>query len=58
MLFRSLLRVSGGMLQALAAIMPSAAYKFLVGVIREIGDRLRKTSARYLDSVIAEPPLA
>jgi CRP-like cAMP-binding protein len=50
------LSVSGGLLNALATILPGAAYKLLVGIVREIGDRLRKTSARYLDSVIAHPP--
>jgi CRP-like cAMP-binding protein len=51
-----LLRLDAGLLNALASIMPAAAYKLLVGVVREIGHRLRKTSLRYLDSVIAFPP--
>ncbi|MEQ1852170.1 MAG: cyclic nucleotide-binding domain-containing protein [Chthoniobacteraceae bacterium] len=51
-----LVSVTGGLLNALATILPGAAYKFLVGILREIGDRLRKTNVRYLDSVIAQPP--
>jgi hypothetical protein len=50
--------VNGGLLNALATILPGAAYKLLVGIVREIGDRLRKTSVRYLDSIIAHPPVA
>jgi CRP-like cAMP-binding protein len=51
-----LLRVSEPMVHAFAGIYPAAAYKLLAGIIREIGQRLRKTSARVLDSLMPAVP--
>jgi CRP-like cAMP-binding protein len=48
-----LLKINEGMLRALAGIFPGAAFKFLLGIAREMGNRLRKTSTRYVDSVLA-----
>lgn len=48
-----LLRVNEGVLRALAAFFPGAAFKFLLGIAREMGNRLRKTNKRYVDSVLA-----
>jgi CRP-like cAMP-binding protein len=47
------LKVNEGMLRALAGIFPGAAFKFLLGIAREMSNRLRKTSTRYVDSVLA-----
>jgi len=52
-----LLRVDEGLVQSLAGLYPAAAYKLMVGIVREIGDRLRKTSVRYVDSLVAAPHL-
>lgn len=49
-----LLKINEGVLRALAGVFPNAAFKFLLGVVREIGDRLRKTNVRYLDSVLGQ----
>lgn len=51
-----LLKISEPMVHALAALYPAAAYKLLAGIIREIGERLRKTSARVVDSLLPEVP--
>ena len=48
-----LLKINEGMLRALAGIFPAAAFKFLLGIAREMGNRLRRTSTRYVDSVLA-----
>ncbi len=48
-----LLKINEGVLRALAGIFPGAAFKFLLGIAREMGNRLRKTSMRYVDSVLA-----
>lgn len=54
-----LLKLSEPMVQAFAGIFPAAAYKLLAGIIREISDRLRKTSTRVVDSLLpAVPPQA
>ena len=42
-------------LSALAGVYPKAAFKFLLGTVREIGDRLRRTNVRYLDTVLLQP---
>jgi CRP/FNR family cyclic AMP-dependent transcriptional regulator len=47
-----LLSVNEGVLRALAGVYPSAAFKFLMGIMREMGVRLRKTNRRYLDSLL------
>jgi CRP-like cAMP-binding protein len=51
-----LVKVSEPMIHALAGLYPAAAYKLLAGIIREIGDRLRKTSVRVLDSLLPDVP--
>lgn len=51
-----LLKVSEPMVHAFAGIYPAAAYKLLAGIIREIGQRLRKTSTRVLDSLLPSLP--
>ena len=53
-----LLKLSEPMVHAFAGIFPAAAYKLLAGIIREISDRLRKTSIRVVDSVapVVPPP--
>ena len=48
-----LLKINEGVLRALAGVFPGAAFKFLLGIAREMGNRLRKTSTRYVDSVLA-----
>lgn len=50
-----LLKCNEGVLRALAGIYPSAAFKFVLGTVREIGDRLRKANQRYLDTVLGPP---
>jgi CRP-like cAMP-binding protein len=47
-----LLKVNEGMLRALSGVFPAAAFKFLLGTVREIGDRLRKANKRYLDTIL------
>lgn len=51
----TLLKVSDATLNALAGVFPRAAFKFLQGIVRVIGERLRKTSKRYVDSLLATP---
>lgn len=52
-----LLKLSEPMVHAFAGIFPAAAYKLLAGIIRAIGDRLRTTSTRIVDSLLpAVPP--
>ena len=51
------LRVDEGLLQALAGLYPAAAYKLMVGIVREIAERLRRTNVRYIDSLVAAPHL-
>jgi len=51
-----LLRVSEPMVHAFAGIYPAAAYKLLTGIIREIGQRLCKTSIRVMDSLLPVVP--
>lgn len=50
--FSVLLKVNEGVLRALAGVYPSAAFKFLAGIAREMGKRIRKSNARFLDSVL------
>lgn len=50
-----LLKVNEGVLSALAGVYPQAAFKFLLGILREIGERIRKTNARYMDTLLAMP---
>lgn len=50
-----LLKCNEGVLRALAGIFPSAAFKFVMGTVREIGERLRKANQRYLDTVLGPP---
>jgi CRP-like cAMP-binding protein len=52
-----LLKISEPMVHAFAGIHPAAAYKLLAGIIREIGQRLRNTSTRVLDSLMPAIPL-
>lgn len=47
-----LLKVNEGVLRALAGVYPSAAFKFLIGIVREMGLRLRQSNNRYLDSLL------
>jgi CRP/FNR family cyclic AMP-dependent transcriptional regulator len=47
-----LLKINEGVLRAIAGIYPGAAFKFLMGIVREMGERLRQSNARYLDSLI------
>jgi CRP/FNR family transcriptional regulator, cyclic AMP receptor protein len=47
-----LLKVNEGVLRALAGLYPGAAFKFLIGIVREMGLRLRQSNARYLDSLL------
>jgi CRP/FNR family transcriptional regulator, cyclic AMP receptor protein len=49
-----LLKVNEGVLRALAGVYPAAAFKFLMGIVREMGLRLRQSNARYLDSLLSE----
>lgn len=49
-----LLKINEGVLRALAGVYPSAAFKFLVGIVREMGLRLRQTNARFLDSLLSD----
>ena len=51
-----LLKISEPMVHAFAGLYPAAAYKLLAGIIREISDRLRKTSTRVLDSLLPTVP--
>jgi CRP/FNR family transcriptional regulator, cyclic AMP receptor protein len=51
-----LLKVNEGVLRALAGIYPSAAFKFLLGIVREMGLRLRQSNIRYLDSLLSPWP--
>lgn len=48
-----LLKVNEGVLRALAGVYPSAAFKFLMGIVREMGLRLRQSNVRYLDSLLS-----
>ena len=48
-----LLKVNEGVLRAMAGVYPSAAFKFLMGIVREMGLRLRQSNARYLDSLLS-----
>jgi CRP/FNR family transcriptional regulator, cyclic AMP receptor protein len=47
-----LLKVNEGILRTLAVLFPGAAFKFLLGIAREMGNRLRRTNTRYVDSVL------
>jgi CRP-like cAMP-binding protein len=47
-----LLKINEGVLRALAGVYPNAAFKFLLGTVREIGERLRRTNARYVDTLL------
>lgn len=49
-----LLKVNEGVLRAMAGVYPSAAFKFLMGIVREMGLRLRQSNARYLDSLLSD----
>lgn len=48
-----MLKVNEGVLRALAAFFPGAAFKFLLGIAREMGNRLRRSNVRYVDTVLA-----
>ncbi len=48
-----LLKVNEGVLRALAGFFPAAAFKLLLGIAREMSNRLRRTSSRYVDFVLA-----
>ncbi len=48
-----LLKINEGVLRALAAFFPAAAFKFLLGIAQEMAQRLRRTNTRYVDSVLA-----
>ena len=48
-----LLKVNEGVLRALAGVYPGAAFKFLMGIVREMGLRLRQSNTRYLDSLLS-----
>lgn len=50
-----MLKVNEGVLSALAGVYPQAAFKFLLGTLREIGERIRRTNIRYVDTLLAEP---
>ncbi len=47
-----LLQCTEGALHALAGVYPGAAFKFLLGTVREIGLRLRRVNKRYVDTVL------
>ena len=47
-----LLKINEGVLRALAGVYPGAAFKFLLGIVREMGLRLRQSNTRYLDSLL------
>lgn len=49
-----LLKCTDGALHALAGVYPGAAFKFVLGTVREIGIRLRKANKRYVDTVLGE----
>jgi CRP-like cAMP-binding protein len=49
-----LLKCNEGVLRALAGVFPGAAFKFVMGTVREIGDRLRKANARYVDTILGK----
>jgi CRP/FNR family transcriptional regulator, cyclic AMP receptor protein len=48
-----LLSVNEGVLRALAAFFPAAAFKFMLGIAREMSNRLRRSNKRYVDSMLA-----
>jgi CRP-like cAMP-binding protein len=50
-----LLKVNEGVLRALSGVYPAAAFKFLLGTVREIGERLRRANQRYLDTILGPP---
>ena len=47
-----LLKINEGVLRAMAGVYPNAAFKFLLGTVREIGERLRRANARYVDTLL------
>jgi CRP-like cAMP-binding protein len=49
-----LLKVNEGVLRALAGVFPGAAFKFLLGIVHEMGERVRSINARYVDSILAK----
>jgi CRP-like cAMP-binding protein len=49
-----LLKVNEGVLRALAGVFPAAAFKFLLGIVHEMGERVRSINARYVDSILAK----
>jgi CRP-like cAMP-binding protein len=49
-----LLKCNEGVLRALAGVYPAAAFKFVLGTVREIGERLRKANARYVDTILGK----
>jgi CRP/FNR family transcriptional regulator, cyclic AMP receptor protein len=51
-----LMKVNEGVLRALAGVFPNAAFKFLLGTVREISERLRKANARYVDTILSIAP--
>ena len=48
-----LLKVNEGVLRALAGVFPAAAFKFLLGIVHEMGERVRSINSRYVDSILA-----
>lgn len=47
-----LMKINEGVLRALAGVFPNAAFKFLLGTVREIGERLRRANSRYVDTLL------
>jgi CRP/FNR family cyclic AMP-dependent transcriptional regulator len=47
-----LFKASQGMLRALAGVYPTAAVKFFLAVARMVVARVRRTNAKYLDSLL------
>lgn len=48
----TLLRISQGVVSALAGVYPNAAFKFLIAVGRVLVSRLRKGNQKYIDSLL------
>lgn len=48
----TLLKITQGVISAVAGIYPTAAFKFLIAIGRIMVDRLRKSNQRYVDSLL------
>ncbi len=48
----TLLRITQGVISAVAGVYPTAAFKFLVSIGRILVSRLRQTNQRYIDSML------